>query len=151
MIQGLVSNFFAAYSLVHQTKCVDRPQQYGIVERKYRHLIEMSRSLGFQASLPLHYWGYCVLVATRIINGLPSSVLHNKTSFELLFHKALTYAHLRVFGCLAFAPNPMRTTHKFQPKGVPCLFLGYPHNQKGYILMNLLTKHFFVSRDVTFC
>ena len=68
----------------------------------------------------------------------------------MLFHKPPTYTHLKVFGCLAFAPNPMRTTDKFQLRGVPCLFLGYPHNQKCYVLMNLLTKHLFVSRDVKF-
>lgn len=68
----------------------------------------------------------------------------------MLFHKTPSYVNLRVFGCLAFASNPMRTIDKFQPRGVPCLFLGYPQNQKGYILMNMLTKHLFVSRDINF-
>ena len=30
-------------------------------------------------------------------------------------------------------------------------FLGYPNLQKGYKLMNLVTKQWFVSRDVQFC
>ena len=58
---------------------------------------------------------------------------------------------MRVFGCLAMASNPSRTHNKFfEPGGVPCLFLGYPLHQKGYKLMNLLTKKFFVLRDVQF-
>jgi len=68
----------------------------------------------------------------------------------MLVHKQPRYTHLKVFGCLAFASNPMRTTDEFQPKGVPGVILGYAQIQKGYILMNLLTKHIFVSRDVTF-
>jgi len=39
---------------------------------------------------------------------------------------------------------------KMQPRGVPCLFLGYPHAQKGYVLPNLLDHKRFVSRDVIF-
>ncbi|GKG14329.1 cysteine-rich receptor-like protein kinase 8, partial [Tanacetum coccineum] len=48
------------------------------------------------------------------------------------------------------ASNPDRTADKFSPRGVPCLFLGYPQHQKGYKLYNLLTKTKFVSRDVQF-
>ncbi|GKE16757.1 cysteine-rich receptor-like protein kinase 8, partial [Tanacetum coccineum] len=55
-----------------------------------------------------------------------------------------------VFGCLAMASNPDRTADKFSPRGVPCLFLGYPQHQKGYKLCNILTKTKFVSRDVQF-
>ena len=44
----------------------------------------------------------------------------------------------------------MRTTDKFTPKCVPCLFIGYPATQKGYKLYNLLTQNSFVSRDVRF-
>jgi len=57
---------------------------------------------------------------------------------------------MKVFGCLAFASNPSKTGDKFQPKGIPCVFLGYPATQKGYKLLNLLTHQTFVSRDVVF-
>ena len=48
------------------------------------------------------------------------------------------------------ASNPSRTHDKFEPRGITCLFLGYPLHQKGYKLMNLLTKQVYVSRDVQF-
>lgn len=60
------------------------------------------------------------------------------------------YDNLRIFGCLAFAYNPTPPTDKFDHKGVPCIFLGYPAGTKGYKLMNLLTKKEFTSRDVIF-
>ncbi|PWA57052.1 hypothetical protein CTI12_AA412910 [Artemisia annua] len=48
------------------------------------------------------------------------------------------------------ASNPSRIADKFDSRGVPCLFLGYPQHQKGYKLLNLLNHSRFVSRDVVF-
>jgi len=72
-----------------------------------------------------------VLAAVHIINRLPSGVVQNKTPFEILMQQSPSYDHLRVFGCLAMASNPSRSHDKFNPCGVPCLFLGYPSQQKG--------------------
>ncbi|GJW30731.1 cysteine-rich receptor-like protein kinase 8, partial [Tanacetum coccineum] len=94
--------------------------------------------------------GDCVVIATYLINRFPSVVLGNKTPYEILMNKKLSYSNLKVFGCLAVASNPSRVIDKMAPRGVPCLFLGYPPHQKGYTLINLLTHTRFVSRDVTF-
>jgi len=72
----------------------------------------------------------------HIINRPPSIVLQNKTPFEILLQKTPAYDHLKVFGCLAMASNPSRSHDKFDPRGVPYLFLGYPSHKKGYKLMN---------------
>ena len=77
-------------------------------------------------------------------------MLQNKTPFEMLLKECPDYAHLRTFGCLAVASSPSRRQDKFDSRGVPYVFLGYPILQKGYKLMNLITQQFFVSRDVQF-
>ncbi|XP_057247552.1 uncharacterized protein LOC104884395 [Beta vulgaris subsp. vulgaris] len=77
-------------------------------------------------------------------------VLNNKTPYEALHKKKPTYHHLKVLGCLAFACNPDHHGDKFHPRGVPCVFMGYPPTQKGYKLLNLVTKLMFISRDVLF-
>ena len=67
-----------------------------------------------------------------------------------LWERKPDYNQLRSFGCLVFASNPTRTTDKLAPRGVPCVFLGYPSEQKGYKILNLTTQQVFVSRDVRF-
>jgi len=136
--------------MIHQRSCVDKPQQNGIVERKHRYILKIARASRFQAALLVHFWGDCVKTTTYIMNRLPTSVVGNKTPYEILLNKSPNYQHLKVFGCFVVAVNPSRVKDKMQPRGVPCLFLGYPHAQKGYVLLNLLDHKRFVSRDVIF-
>ncbi|GJX57967.1 zinc finger, CCHC-type containing protein [Tanacetum coccineum] len=149
-VKGPCASYLADQGIEHQTTCVDRPQQNGRAERKHRHILEVARALRFQATLPLRFWGDCITTATYLINRFPSPILQNKTPYELLLNKVPDYSHLKVFGCFAVATNPSRISDKFASKGVPCVFLGYPAQQKGYKLYNLLTHSCFVSRDVQF-
>uniref|UniRef100_A0A803MDR9 Retrotransposon Copia-like N-terminal domain-containing protein n=1 Tax=Chenopodium quinoa TaxID=63459 RepID=A0A803MDR9_CHEQI len=47
-------------------------------------------------------------------------------------------------------PMARFTKLPYPPRGVPCVFLGYPQDTKGYKVMNLLNMQCFVSRDVKF-
>uniref|UniRef100_A0A2N9IQT6 Large ribosomal subunit protein uL13c n=1 Tax=Fagus sylvatica TaxID=28930 RepID=A0A2N9IQT6_FAGSY len=39
---------------------------------------------------------------------------------------------------------------KFDPRAIPCVFLGYPPDVKGYKLLNLAIHQYLISRDVIF-
>lgn len=91
------------FGIIHQSCCTNTPQQNGTVERKHRQLLEITRALRFQSSIPKHFWGHCLLAATYIVNRLPTPMLDNKSPYELLFHKPLDYNLLKDFGCLSFA------------------------------------------------
>nr|GEV10925.1 retrovirus-related Pol polyprotein from transposon TNT 1-94 [Tanacetum cinerariifolium] len=149
-VKGPCHSYLTEHWIVYQTSCVDRPQQNARVERKHRHILKIARALIFHSHLPLHYWGDCVITATYLISRMPSSVLQNKTPYEDLIKHVPKYDHVRVFGCFAMASNTSRVSDKVSPRGVPCLFLGYPQHKKRYKLVNLLDQTTFVSRDVTF-
>ncbi|KAI9194591.1 hypothetical protein LWI28_007414 [Acer negundo] len=119
------------------------------LERKHRHILQVARALKFQARLPNQFWGECAITAVHIINRLPSPVLSFKTPFELLYSKPPSFSHLRVFGCLAYVAN-VHTSHKFDYRSIPSVFVGYHIGQKAYKLFDLSTKKIFTSHDVKF-
>jgi len=145
-----ILKFFADHGIAHQTSCVQTPQQNGVVKRKHKHFLEVSRALMFQASLPVKYWGECVLTATHLINRMPTRLLKGKTPYEVLHNSPPSYSHLKVFGCLCFMSTTKQGRDKFQPRAKACVFMGYPLGQKGYKVMDLETNKFHVSRYVVF-
>nr|XP_009799659.1 PREDICTED: uncharacterized protein LOC104245702 [Nicotiana sylvestris] len=79
------------------------------------------------------------------INQLSKS----KSPYEVLHGKQPSISHLRVLGCICFATNLIKHD-KFEPRAVRSILLGYAAHQKGYRLLDLEHKVFFISRDVVF-
>lgn len=142
--------FFAEKGILHQTSCVGTPQQNGRVERRHRHILNVARSLLFQGKLPVKFWGESILTAVYLINRTPTPLLDDKTPYEILHKAPPSYTHLRVFGSLCFAKRQTATTDKFGPRSRRCVFVGYPHGQKGWRVFDIELREFFVSRDVIF-
>lgn len=128
--------FFADNGVTHQTSCVATPKQNGHVERKHMHILNVARSLLFQASLPLRFWGESILTATYLINRTPMKLLHYKSPSEMLYGSRPTYDHIRTFGSLCYARRVARDQDKFQTRGIRCIFLGYPQNKKGWLVFD---------------
>ncbi|PKU64015.1 Retrovirus-related Pol polyprotein from transposon TNT 1-94 [Dendrobium catenatum] len=143
-------NFLSRCGIVHQVTCPYTPQQNGVAERKHRHLLETVCALLFHANLPTHFWTEALLTAAHTINRLPSKNSNNKSPFELLFHSQPDFSHLKVFGCLCYPWIPTSLHHKFQPRSMPCVFLGYAENTKGYLCFNTVTGRTHISRHVKF-
>ena len=148
------SNAFKTYlsqqGIVHQISCPYTPQQNGLVERKHRHLIETTITLLSQASMPSSYWSYAVLTAVHLINFLPTSVLAFLSPWQKLYSASPDLSQLKVFGCACYPHIKPYTPHKLAPRSTECLFLGYPMGTKGYLCLDLTTKHLYTSRHVIF-
>ncbi|PKU66636.1 Retrovirus-related Pol polyprotein from transposon TNT 1-94 [Dendrobium catenatum] len=136
--------------ILHQTTCPHTPSQNGVAERKHRHLIETTRTLLIQASLPLSLWVDTLLAANYLINCMPSPNTQHKAPYEILFGKQPDYTHLKVIGCLCYPWLKPYSSHKLSPISHPCVFIGYPQTQKGYKCLDLTTNKVYISNHVIF-
>lgn len=149
-----LSDFFLENGVVHQSSCVNTPQQIGITERKNRHLLEVARALLFANKVPKYLWGDAVLTASYLINPMPSKVLDFKTPLDI-FKKCFPLTRvsadlpLKVFGCTAFV-HENKHLGKLEPRAIKCVFIGHSPTQKGYKCFDPKTKRVFVTMDVTF-
>ena len=104
---SILGSYLQSHGIVHQSSCVDTPQQNGVAERKNRHLLEVAHSLLFTSHVPKNLWEEAILTATYLINRMSSQILKFKTPFES-FLTTYPNSHLvsqillRVFGCTAF-------------------------------------------------
>ncbi|KAJ4816146.1 hypothetical protein LUZ62_028712 [Rhynchospora pubera] len=135
--------------IIHQTSCPHTPQQNGISERKHRHIVELSIAIMSHASIPHIYWDEIFSSTIYLINRLPSSLNHT-IPYKILFSKDPDFSFLRVLGCLCFPYTRPYNSNKFEPRALPCVFLGYAKSQKGYRCLHLPTNKVYVSRHVQF-
>ena len=125
-------------------------QQNSVVERKHLHILNIARTLLHQSNVPIKVWGECVKSAVFLMNRTPSPILQHKSPYEILHQQLPNYSDFRTFGTLCYASTLLSTWHKFSPRAIATVFIGYPHGYKGYKLLDLTTLETFISRDVKF-
>ena len=54
-----------------------------MAEHKHQHILNVERSLYFQFTIHIYYWGDCVLIAIYLINRTLSPLLGNKNHMKL--------------------------------------------------------------------
>ncbi|KAK9211490.1 hypothetical protein WN943_000867 [Citrus x changshan-huyou] len=148
------SKEFQEYLLNHgiksQKSCPGTPQQNSVTERKHKNITELGLTMLFHAGVPKRFWVEAFSTATWQINRLPSAILAMKSPIEKLTGKKLDYSSLRVFGSRCLPCLRRITQNKFDPKSLPCVFLGYSEFYKGYRCFHPPTGKVYLSRDVVF-
>jgi hypothetical protein len=146
-----LSPFFQKEGIIHESSCVNTPQQNGIAERKNGHLLDVTRALLFHKSVPKQYWGEAVLTAAHLINRLPSPILDFKSPTEILttffpHFKISNNLIPRIFGSVAFVHIHSPNRGKLDPRAIRCIFIGYSSTQKGYKCFHPSTRKFCLFR-----
>ena len=98
-------------------------QQHGRVERKHRHIADLGLTLLTKASMPLTYWWEAFTSAVYLINPLPTTVLHSKSPFELLFHQQPNYLFLKKSLGVAATHTFAHTTDTSSNFVLPCVYV----------------------------
>jgi histone deacetylase 1/2 len=102
------------------------------------------------AKLPPLFWLEALHTTTHLLNIRLSRSIEFHTPHYRLYGQHPSYDHLRVFACLYYPNTHATTTHKLQPHSVRCIFLGYPHEHKGYTCFDLSSRRVIISRHVVF-
>ncbi|KAJ0550750.1 putative RNA-directed DNA polymerase [Helianthus annuus] len=149
-VNHTVRKIFEDNGTFHRYSCPYTPQQNGRAERKHRHIVETGLAMLFNAHIPACYWEDAFSSATFIINRVPTPLLDNKSPFELLFKQAPLYSNFRVFGCQVFPYLRDYAKHKLEPRSLPCVFIGYSSQYKGYRCLDPSTSRIFITRHARF-
>ena len=126
------------------------PKQNGVVEKRNRTLMEMTRSMLKAMKVPNYMWGEAVRHATYLINRVPTRALKNQTPYESFKGRKPSIGHIRVFGCLAYAKLDDALLKKLDNISQTLVHLGIEQGSKAYRLYNPSTRRIVVSRDVKF-
>ncbi|KAJ0455579.1 putative RNA-directed DNA polymerase [Helianthus annuus] len=153
-INKSMEQFCQEKGIIHQTTCSHTPEQNGVVERKNRILLEITRAMLIEAKVPKFFWPEALATATYLINRLPTKALNLKTPLQSLseFTKIPPPLTLkpRIFGCSVFVHIPKINRHKLGPCAEKCVFVGYGINKKGYRCYNPQKRHMYTTMDCHF-
>ena len=127
---SILGSYLTNHWIVHYSSFVNTPQQNGIAERKNKHLLEVARALTFIIALPKPFWGETVLIATYLINRMPSRVLNFKTPLDTSknsypLSKLFCSLSPKVFGCVTFVHIHNQNQGKLDPRALRCVFLNF--------------------------
>ncbi|GJQ97904.1 retrovirus-related pol polyprotein from transposon TNT 1-94 [Tanacetum coccineum] len=115
--------FYNANGITHNLSALHTPQSNGVVERKNRTLLEMSRMMLNEQSLPQTFWCNIVDTSSYILNRILIRSILGKTPYELLRGRKPTLDYFKVFGRKCFILNTKDYLKKFDPKLYEGVFL----------------------------
>ena len=100
------------------------PQQNGVVERRNRTLLEMTRSCLKAMSIPNYLWGEVIRHSTYLLNRVATRALKDVTPYEALRGRKPNIAHLRTFGCICYAKIDSKFLKKLDDRSRILVHLG---------------------------
>jgi hypothetical protein len=145
-----IEGFIEEEGIKHEFSSPCTPQQNGVVERKNRTLLDMTRTMLDEYKTPDRFWAEAINTACYSINRLYLHRILKKTSYELLTGKKPNVSYFRIFGSKCFILVKRGRKSKFAPKAVEGFLLGYDSNTREYRVFNKSTGIVEVSCDIVF-
>jgi hypothetical protein len=128
-----IEGFLEEEGIKHEFSSPYTPQQNGVVERKNRTLLDMTRTMLDVYKTSDQFWAEAVNTACYAINRLYLHRILKKTSYELLTGKRPNVSYFRVFGSKCFILVKRGRKSKFAPKAVEGFLLGYDSNTSSQV------------------
>ncbi|GJV29355.1 retrovirus-related pol polyprotein from transposon TNT 1-94 [Tanacetum coccineum] len=149
-VNQTLREYYEKVDISHETYVARSPQNYGVIERRNRTLIEAARTMLIYAKSPLFLWTEAVATACYTQNRSMIRLRHDKTPYELLHNKTPDLSFLHVFGALCYPTNDSENLGKLQPKADIGIFIGYAPTKKAFQIYNRRTKRIIETIHVDF-
>jgi transposase InsO family protein len=144
------STFCKSQGIIMQATTRYTPQQNGVAKIKNQTIMNMARTLLKEKHLSNTFWAEAVACSVYLLNRSPTTSLQMKVPQEAWSGTKLNVAHLRTFGCIAYAHLPSELRRKLDDRSEKCIFTSYSETSKSYRLYNPITKKLILNRDVQF-
>jgi hypothetical protein len=128
---GKFDRFLQREGIIHQRSSAYTPEQNGVAERYNRSILEKTRCILNEFTVPKFLWGEALRTAVHIRNLIPKTG-HDITPYELMFGKKPSVDHLRVFGCSAHVHIPRDQRKKTDPVSTTGIFVGYAEFSRAW-------------------
>lgn len=99
------NEFCESAGIKHHVTAPYTPQQNGVIERRNRTLMEMTRSILKHMRVPNYLWGEATRHSTYLLNRVATRTMKDRTPYEALRDKKPNLSHLRTFGCIGYAKS----------------------------------------------
>jgi transposase InsO family protein len=133
-------SFLAAHGMVLRLTCPYMSQQNGRAERVLHTLNDSLHMMLLHTSALLSFWPDALAIVTYLLNRRSCRTHNDLTPYQLLLSVPPYYSHLRVFGCRCYPNTTTTAPHKLVTHSLPCIFLGYPADTKGYKCYDLESR-----------
>lgn len=105
-----------------------------------------------KSSMPLRFWVQACETAVFLTNRtITSSLSGNHTPFKAWHYRKPSVNHLKVFGCLSYAPilKELRGS-KFNPVSSPGVLVGFDEDNFNYEIFDLSSEKIILTHHATF-
>ncbi|MHB1955506.1 MAG: DDE-type integrase/transposase/recombinase, partial [Sulfobacillus sp.] len=142
--------YLQRHGIEHRPSPAYTPEFNGVAERFNRTILNMVRSMLFDADLTRGFWAEAALTAVYINNCLPTKANGGKSPHELWTGQLPRLDHIHVFGCRAHLLIPSSLCDKLQPRCRNVIYMGPASHGSHHRVWNPATKTLSESRDVIF-
>ncbi|GJW47218.1 integrase, catalytic region, zinc finger, CCHC-type containing protein [Tanacetum coccineum] len=149
-VNQTLCEYYEKVRISHETSVARSPRQNGVVERRSRILIEVSRTMLIYAKALLFLWVEAVATACYTQNRSIIRLRHGKASYELLHEKLSDLSFFHVFGALCCPTNDSENLGKLQLNADIGIFIGYAPAKKAFRIYNRRTKQIIETIHVDF-
>lgn len=149
-VGGDMVDICESHGILQQTTAPYRHTNATLAERLWRTLLQMVRTLMSTSKVPTELWPHAARHAAYLYNRRPHAWMEMLTPHEAAFHQKPCLAHLRVFGCPAYAlMDEQRRESKLAARAQVGIYVRHEEDSQGALT---LRPDFEVVRsgDVTF-